>query len=83
MPVAQTTAKPNLEWVYGAYDINANLALQAGRKRLPLLFYSESQDIGMAYPCGASAATGFMAGRWSTTTANLFYRDQWGGGRAA
>lgn len=70
--------KPNLEWVYGAYDINANLALQAGRKRLPLLFYSESQDIGMAYPWVHLPPQVYGWEVVNYNGANLLYRDQWG-----
>lgn len=41
---------PNLEWVYGTYEVNSKLTLQAGRKRLPLFAYSEVQDVGFALP---------------------------------
>lgn len=40
----------NLEWVYGNYAIDDAMTLQVGRKRLPLFFLSESQDVGFSYP---------------------------------
>lgn len=40
----------NLEWLYGNYQINDALTLQLGRKRLPMFFNSDAQDIGYALP---------------------------------
>jgi hypothetical protein len=40
----------NLEWLYGTAEINSKLTLQLGRKRLPLLQFSEVQDVGHALP---------------------------------
>jgi hypothetical protein len=40
----------NLEWLYGNYKINEALTLQLGRKRLPMFFNSDAQDIGYALP---------------------------------
>lgn len=40
----------NLEWLYGNYRIDDRLTLQIGRKRLPLFFNSDAQDIGYALP---------------------------------
>lgn len=40
----------NLEWVYLSYQLNDENTLQAGRKRLPLFYYSEQQDVGFTYP---------------------------------
>jgi len=42
--------KINLEWVYVSYQVNDTNTLQAGRKRLPLFYYSEQQDISFTYP---------------------------------
>lgn len=39
----------NLEWAYLSYKINPDWTLQIGRKRLPLYYYSDFQDIGYAY----------------------------------
>ena len=40
----------DLEWLYGSYKVTDKLTLQVGRKRLPILYYSESQDVGVSYP---------------------------------
>lgn len=42
--------KINLEWLYGSYKVNDNVTLQIGRKRLPMFYYSDTQDIGVALP---------------------------------
>lgn len=38
-----------IEWLYLSWDINSSWTLQAGRKRIPLYYYSEFQDIGLSY----------------------------------
>jgi hypothetical protein len=43
-------ADADLEWAYLTYDINPSWSIQAGRKRLPLFYYSTSQDVGYTYP---------------------------------
>lgn len=40
------TGKMTLEWAYLSYAINPNWTLQAGRKRIPLYYYSDFQDVG-------------------------------------
>lgn len=42
--------KINLEWLYGSFKVNENITIQAGRKRLPMFYYSDTQDIGFALP---------------------------------
>lgn len=42
--------KMNLEWLYGSYKINDSVTLQVGRKRIPMFYYSDTQDIGVALP---------------------------------
>lgn len=39
----------SLEWAYLSYDITDKITVQAGRKRIPLYYYSEFQDVGFAY----------------------------------
>lgn len=52
---AQITARAlkdqhlNLEWLYMSYKLSPSTTLQVGRKRLPLYYYSDFQDIGYAY----------------------------------
>ncbi|NRR32028.1 hypothetical protein HSX11_17785 [Oxalobacteraceae bacterium] len=38
------------DWAYGTYKINDNFTVQAGRKRLPLYYYSDYMYVGYAYP---------------------------------
>ncbi len=40
----------DLEWLYASYKLNDNLTINAGRKRIPLFYYSDTQDIGVALP---------------------------------
>jgi len=42
-------ADPRLEWAYLSYRFG-NWEVQVGRKRIPLYYYSDFQDIGVAYP---------------------------------
>lgn len=45
-----TDATPNIAWAFGSYKFNQNFELQVGRKRIPLYYYSDFQDIGVSYP---------------------------------
>lgn len=38
-----------LDWAYVSYQLNTELSIQAGRKRLPLYYYSDFFDVGHAY----------------------------------
>jgi len=39
----------DIDWAYLNYKFDHELSLQAGRKRLPLYFYSDFFDLGLAY----------------------------------
>lgn len=41
---------PRVQWAYGSYAPSKNLEFQLGRKRIPLYFYLDFQDIGASYP---------------------------------
>ncbi len=41
--------KADLEWAYLTDKINSSWTIQVGRKRLPLYYYSDFQDVGYAY----------------------------------
>ena len=43
---------PDLEvaWAYFNYQLDDHWSVQLGRKRIPNFFYSDFQDIGIAYP---------------------------------
>lgn len=43
-------ATPRVQWAYASYAPSKNLEFQLGRKRIPLYFYSDFQDIGSSYP---------------------------------
>ncbi len=45
-----SNAKPDLAWAFGSYKLDGNWEVQLGRKRIPLYYYSDFQDIGVAYP---------------------------------
>lgn len=44
------TGSVGLEWLYGSYKLNDKITIQAGRKRLPMFYYSDVQDVGVALP---------------------------------
>jgi hypothetical protein len=44
-----THETPDLAWAYGSYKFNNFLEVQVGRKRIPLYYYSDFQDISLAY----------------------------------
>jgi len=39
----------DLDWAYLSYQLSSELSIQAGRKRLPLYYYSDYFDVGYAY----------------------------------
>ena len=45
-----TDPTPSIQWAYGSYKLNQNWEVQLGRKRIPLYYYSDFQDIGVSYP---------------------------------
>lgn len=69
----------NLEWLYASYKLDENFTLQAGRKRIPMFYYSDTQDIGLALPWThlPSQLYGWEAVNYNGV--NLTYRGQWGG----
>ncbi len=47
--VRGTDTSPNIQWAFGSYKFNKNWEMQIGRKRVPLYYYSDFQDIGLSY----------------------------------
>lgn len=39
----------DIDWAYLNYSVTHEISVQAGRRRLPLYFYSDFYDLGMAY----------------------------------
>jgi len=68
--------KVNLEWLYLTYKASENLALQVGRKRLPLFYYSESQDVGIALPWLRLPPPAYGWDVVNFNGANLIYRNR-------
>lgn len=48
--VRGTNGTPDITWAYAGYKLNNNWEVQVGRKRIPLYYYSDFQDIGVSYP---------------------------------
>ncbi|MCV2359849.1 porin [Paucibacter sp. TC2R-5] len=46
---AAEKAKLDIEWAFLSYNLSPKFTLQAGRKRLPLFYYSDFQDVSFAY----------------------------------
>lgn len=81
----------NLEWLYGEYRITPQWSVQVGRKRLPLFYYSDFQDVGYAYNTvrpspdvygwdvvnynGASVAYNASVGEWAVRAEVLTGRE--------
>jgi hypothetical protein len=60
--VRGTDGTPDLTWAYASYKLDKNWEVQLGRKRIPLYYYSDFQDIGVSYP-------------WVTTPPELYGWD--------
>lgn len=68
----------NLEWLYASLKLNDKLTVQAGRKRLPLFYYSDAQDIGVAMPWTHLPPQLYGWEAVNYNGANISYQDQWG-----
>lgn len=68
----------DFEWLYADWKLNDELTLQVGRKRLPLLYYSESQDVGMSFPWVHLAPQLYGWEIVNYNGLNVLYRDDWG-----
>lgn len=68
----------NLEWLYGSYKLSDDFTIQAGRKRLPMFYYSDIQDVGFALPWTHLPPQLYGWEAINYTGINLAYRGQWG-----
>lgn len=68
----------DLEWLYGTYHITDNTSIQVGRKRLPLFYYSDSQDIGFSLPWTHLPPQLYGWEAVNYNGINLQHRNQWG-----
>jgi hypothetical protein len=48
--VRGTDGTPDVTWAYASVKLSKSWEVQVGRKRIPLYYYSDFQDIGVAYP---------------------------------
>jgi len=63
----------NFEWAYISYDINDNWTVQAGKKRLPLFYYSDFFDVGYAYVWMRTPADNYTWQVFNYEGVNLLY----------
>lgn len=68
----------NLEWLYASLKVNDKVTIQAGRKRLPMFYYSDTQDIGVALPWAHLPPQLYGWEAVNYNGANISYQDQWG-----
>jgi hypothetical protein len=68
----------DLEWIYASYELNEKLTLQIGRKRLPLFYHSETQDVGFTFPWTHLPSQFYGWEIVNYNGGNLLYRDVWG-----
>lgn len=75
---AANNGAADLEWFYGSYKLNDKITLQAGRKRLPMFYYSDAQDVGFALPWThlPTWLYGWQAVNYNGI--NMRYQDQFG-----
>ncbi|MCE4555383.1 hypothetical protein [Pelomonas cellulosilytica] len=71
--------KASLEWAYLSYDVNDSWTVQLGRKRLPIYYYSDFQDVGFAYTWVRPPADLYGWEIVNYNGANATYRGDWGG----
>lgn len=72
---AARDAKLQLEWAFLTYNLTPKLTLQAGRKRLPLFYYSDFQDVAFAYNWARVPADVYGWAVVNFNGANLTFRD--------
>jgi hypothetical protein len=72
------TQTVDLEWLYASYIVNDKITIQAGRKRLPMFYYSDVQDIGFVLPWVhlPSGPYGWEAVNYNGIS--MRYQDRWG-----
>jgi len=71
--------KPDLTWAYVSWKFLDDFQLDIGRKRVPLYYYSDFQDVGVSYPW--ITPPGELYG-WETTNyngASFRHQSSWNG----
>lgn len=75
-------AKGSVEWGYVSYALTDKVTVQAGRKRLPLLSHSETQDVGLSYPWTHLPPQTYGWEVVNYNGINALWRADWGGWNA-
>jgi hypothetical protein len=73
-----STEKVTVDWAYLTYDLGEHWSLQAGRKRLPLYYYSNSLYIGYSYVWVRTPTDVYGWDIFDYDGANLTYRNHLG-----
>ena len=71
------TGTADLEWLYGSYNVNDKITLQVGRKRLPMFYYSDVQDLGIALPWTHLPPGPYGWEAVNYNGVNVRYQDRW------
>ena len=66
------------EWAYLTYEFSDNFSIQAGKKRLPLFYYSDFFDLGYAYVWMRPPSDTYTWHILNYKGVNLTYTDEWG-----
>ncbi|MDP2809600.1 MAG: hypothetical protein Q8O34_05580 [Rhodocyclaceae bacterium] len=69
----------NIEWLYASQALDEKTTLQIGRKRLPMFYYSDTQDIGFAMPWTHLPPQLYGWEAVNYNGVNLLHQDHWGG----
>jgi hypothetical protein len=72
------TGNVGLEWLYGSYKMNDKITFQLGRKRLPMFYYSDVQDVGVALPWAHLPPQLYGWEAVNYNGINVRYQDQFG-----
>ncbi|MFO1250982.1 MAG: hypothetical protein U1E77_07555 [Inhella sp.] len=70
--------RPTLDWAYGSWAVNDHWTVQAGRKRIPLYYYSDFLYIGTAYPWVRPPQDVYGWPIYAYDGVNAAYSGQWG-----
>lgn len=83
---AQVLARPNnfnfrptLDWAYASWAVSDHWTVQAGRKRIPLYYYSDFLYIATAYPWVRPPQDVYGWPIYAYDGVNAAYNGQWGG----
>jgi len=66
------------EWLYASYEVNDSWTIQAGKKRLPLFYYSDFFDVGYAYVWMRPPADNYTWQIFNYTGVNALYTGEVG-----